>query len=211
MFSLQGLGDHGRNVPAPTRTRVKASPCHFFNLPPEIRNRWPTYSCFPRQMLTDDGGILASDVQVWGRESLRRIQCIDFAIFWHEYVLSSSTTGPEPQWEVSKTTPISETRDWDTFLGNRGGLQAAVTDICDVFCELPQLRRINVSWYSSCAFDETVAYASPPRHDIPVLLRPLEEVRRALPGVIINMPVDSPVSTTPLAQQQTNSGFKNSL
>lgn len=96
-----------------------------------------------------------------------------------------------------------EEQELEFFLGNNGGLQALLTGVCNVLSELPQLRRISLSWHP---LDMLMEHASPPRHKIPTLLRPLKIVRRALPGLIINMPVDSPISTTELAEQQKDSG-----
>lgn len=49
-------------------------------------------------------------------------------------------------------------------------------------------------------------HTSPPRHKIPTLLCPLKIACRARPGLVVNMHVDSPISTTELAEQQRDSG-----
>ena len=156
------------------------------------------------RMMMGRGGFVASN-QAWSKESLARMKYVELEIVWPGYILGGFTAWAprEQRWGMFMPDDKVEVQELEFFLGNNEGLQALLTGICNVLSELPQLRRINVSWHPLDMFME---HASPPRHKIPTLLRPLKIARRARPGLVINMPVDSPISTTELGEQQRDSG-----
>ncbi len=80
-----------------------------------------------------------------------------------------------------------------------GGMKvflANLETLCLAIQYLPQMHTLTIDWQRR-----------PPTYRIPVLLRPLKVIRRSRPEVVVEMPVDSPISSAKLAEQQRDSEF----
>ena len=70
------------------------------------------------------------------------------------------------------------------------------------FAKMPELRTIKICFRGARKDSRQWIPLSPAKHRIPSLLRPLKAVRREIPGVVVEMPEDCPISTAELAKQQ---------
>lgn len=107
---------------------------------------------------------------------------------------------PQRGWYASSTT------------GDRHGpavmeLEANIKTVCALLTRTPNLMPHNLRTVRI----EFVAErgSRPLKHRIPGLLRPLKQLRRARPGIVVKMPHGCPVSTAELAEQQQECPFES--